>query len=133
MGTIQSADISDIEDVDKNSFENVYIEISLQTQTESLSIKDENNYMFLIVRNQNSIDDLARDLKNTAKNFRIAQQHREKYVLVNKQIDQIPEQNLGFDHSQIDNESWSGSVDSFDNQSKEKDENKPTPDVLLKT
>ena len=133
MGTIQSAEISEIEDVDKNSYETVYIEVSLQTRTESLWIKDDNDYMYLLIRNETSLDDLARDLKNTSKNFRIAQEHRDKYVLINSQFDQIPEHNLIFNDSQIDNESWSGNMDSFDDQSTKNNDQKATPDTLLKS
>ena len=89
--------------------------------------------MYLLVRNETSLDDLARDLKNTSKNFRIAQEHRDKYVLINSQFDQIPEHNLIFNDSQIDNESWSGNMDSFDDQSTKNNDQKATPDTLLKS
>ena len=118
-----------------DDFEYVYIEIDFQTDKESMQLNDRKDYTWIIQRNGNNIDNISRDLKNTARTFKIIQKNRKDYTLIHKEIDMYSEQ-LVFQDSKSDFESWEDS--SYDSQAAKKRKNQKEkeilpPNALLKT
>lgn len=117
LGTIKPDKLLNLDSAAQTgSFSTVKIEISLQTEFESISIEDTKDYSLLLRRNNKSVDNLSRDLKNTVKGFKIVQQHRDTYVLSTRDTDNLGA-NLLMNDSKSDLESWNGSIDSFDSNS----------------
>ena len=117
LGTIKSEKLLKLDNLTQSdNFSKVKIEITLQTEFESISIEDTKDYSLLLRRNNKSVDNLSRDLKNTVKGFKIIQEDREAYTLSTKEMDNLGANALMND-SKSDLESWNGSIDSFDSNS----------------
>lgn len=122
---------------DTDDFSKVYIEVDLQTKKDSLNLIDDKDHTLLLHRNRNNLENLARDLKNTVRSFKIIQKHREQYILSTKAQDLYNEQ-LMLQDSRSDLESWDGSLGSVDTgQTKRQKDGKNAevlhPSELLKT
>jgi hypothetical protein len=120
MGTIDMENYSNESNEQQNSgYLKVYIEVDIQTIMESINLEDKKDYSFLIERNNDNIDNLSRDLKNTVKNTIIIQQNRVDYLLKikDREDEEFSPAQLLLADSKSDLESWDGSLNSMDSLS----------------
>lgn len=110
----------------------MFIEVTYQSESLSLLLQDSNDYSYIFERNQGNLANISRDLKNLCKSYWISTDRHGEYCLTKKDIADINQ--LMLNDSKIDDESWSGSIETLSNANeKEGEEEKATPDALLKT